>query len=552
MAGNLLFYYFGNDEAYFKALQGEFKKSSRSPVEIKRFFETEEAKIQGLFLKIFKDRPHGVFIDFSKHTQDYLHLARIIARTPLEQKLITVGLVDYLSPAEIINESIATGVDLCHIKSPETFDVVFDVQKLASGDSDSSAHGFATGSLKEEWEAGIPCKIGHVNLDGIHFETNYKLTKGSKIILEHYWLEKKIVPSKELFVKEVSSTDMFYQFKYNSDVDFLYVDEVVPFEGMTPEELDQKKTDREELVVYHKRLMKKWLEDNLSSSQEKKAKVLIVDRTFPFYSNQPRTDKYPYTLRSIPFFTDVALDIDRNRPQVIAYSLDANELSEKKNTLEDLMKLTNVLKTKYQDLDPFIVVFNMETPSKELQEKLKYPKIMSYNAELSVEVLVRMADIFEKKMSHLSQLTHDHQSKVFIKKNNSASVAHILIPLTIIKLSESDMIFQSDLPLEEGMNLHIRTPVDMYINIRPIKGQGKIPEYHGLIHSIGEIEKKELRRYVNTIFFRDHDAQVNAETDEFKRLNDAKLQEKLLKIQAEAEKNASDESKDPSKTPEEA
>lgn len=547
-----MFYYLGNDEAYFKALQGEFRKSSRTPIEIKRLFESEEKKIQSLFLKIFKDRPAGVFIDFSKHTQDYLHLARIISRTNLEHKMITIGLMDYLSPPEILKESIATGVDLCHIKSAETFDMVFDVQKLLNPDADA-VHGFATGSLNETWEAGIPCKIGHIDNESIHFETNYKLTKGSKIRLDHYWLEKRIVPSKEFFVKEVSSSNLFYQFKYGADLDFTFIDELIPSEGLTPEEIEVKKSEREDLVLYHKRQLRRWIEDNMSRSQEKKAKVLVVDRTFPFYKDHQRTDKYPYTIRSIPFFTDIGIDIDRNRPQVIAYSLDDEKEAEKKNTLEDLGKLVAALKAKFPDLNPFLVIFNTEISSKELQEKLNYPKTMSHAGELSVEVLVRMAEIFEKKMTE-TQVPVKGKDKVFIRKNNMASVANILIPLTIVKLSESDMVFQSDLPLEANMNIHIKEPVDMYVNIRPAKSQGKIPEYHGLIHGIGETEKKELRRFVNTVFFRDHDAQVSAESEEFKKLNEAKLQEKILKLQAEAEKNASAETaeiSDTSKTPEE-
>lgn len=534
-----MFYYFGDDEAYFKALQGEFKKNSRFPVEFKRFFETEESRIQTLFVKIFKEKPACVFIDFSKHTQDYLHLARIITRTSLEHKIATVGLVDYLSPPEILKESIATGVDLTHIKSAETFDVVFDIQKILT---DDASHGFATCSLIEEWEAGVPSKIGYITQNGLHFETDFKLTKGSKIRLHHHWMDRKLVPSSQVFVKEISSSNLFYQFKFNTDVDFLFVDEYIPAAGLSADEVKEKQNEREEMIHYHQKHLKKWLDDNLSLSLEKRAKVLVVDRTFPLYQNQARTDKHPYTIRSIPFFTEIADDINRMRPQVIAYSFDAEDVAEKKNTIEDLEKMVNVLKAKFADTNPFIVVFNSKIPSKELQEKLKHAQTMSYDGELSVEVLVRMADIFEKKMG-AAVVQAKGNDKVFIKKNNPASVAEILIPIKIVKLSETDMIFQTDAPVEVGMNIHIHSPVDMYINIRPVKTQGKIPEYHGLIHGLGETDKKELRRFVNTIFFRDHDAQLSAESDEFKRLNEAKLQEKIdiLKAQADAKANSEPE-----------
>ena len=117
MADKLLFYYLGDDEAYFRTLQSEIKKHAKIPHEFHRIYESNEAQIQALFIKIFNNKPACVFIDFSKQTQDYLHLARLLSRTPLDHKLLTVGLVDLLSPSDILKESIATGVNFTFIKS---------------------------------------------------------------------------------------------------------------------------------------------------------------------------------------------------------------------------------------------------------------------------------------------------------------------------------------------------------------------------------------------------------------------------------------------------
>src|SRR4051794_35356876 len=95
---NTLFYYLGDDEAYFRTLQGEFRKHVRLPIVFKRLFANEEKKIQSLFLNVYKDQPGVVFVDFSKHTSEYLHLARMLIRTRMEHEFVTVGLLDYLSP----------------------------------------------------------------------------------------------------------------------------------------------------------------------------------------------------------------------------------------------------------------------------------------------------------------------------------------------------------------------------------------------------------------------------------------------------------------------
>jgi hypothetical protein len=103
-------------------------------------------------------------------------------------------------------------------------------------------------------------------------------------------------------------------------------------------------------------------------------------------------------------------------------------------------------------------------------------------------------------------------------------------------MSETDIIFSCDKELIVGTNLYFSTPAPFYVNVQPMKAQGKKPEYLGLIHCIGESDKKELRRYVNALFFRDHDAQVTAETNEFKKLNEDKLKEKLEAIRIAQEK----------------
>ena len=542
MAANLLFYYFGDDEAYYKALQGEFKSSTKLAIEFKKFYSADEAKIQSFFISVFNLKPAVVFIDFSKQTADYMHLARIISRTPLEHKVLLVGLLDYLSPQEVLLESIATGVQLTYIKSAETFDVAFDVAKILSP-NENAAHGFANASLKnEEWIAGVPTKVGYVQGEGLHLETDYKLSKGDRIKLGHAWKKHKIIPSLEMFVKDVAESNMFYQFKRNADLDFVFMDEFLPPEGMEEERIKERVQEREDMIVHHKKHLKKWIEDNLSRSLEKKAKVLIIDRLFHFYQLQQRTDKHPYTIRCVPFLNEISQELIRLHPQVIAFNIENEDVTNARNNNEALVSLIQTIKSDYgEDYRPFIIVFNTKITSKEMQANHSYPNLMATSNELSVEVLVRMAEIFEKKLKkELTPVGKKELPRVYIKKTNADSFAEILVPINILKISETDMLIQSEAALEVGMNLHITTPVEMFIHLLPAKASGKIPEFLGLIHCLGEDQKKELRKYVNSVFFRDHDAKLTAETEEFKKLNEAKLQQRLEQEKKLAEAQAAD------------
>lgn len=539
MADAVLFYYFGDDEAYFRALQGEFGLHSKLPIQFKRFYATSESKIQSLFLKIYEDKPLVVFIDFSKETNEYMHFARLIARTPLEHKFATVGLVDYLSPWEVLEESIATGIDLTHIKSTETFDVVFDVLKIVAP-QEMSEHGFATANLKEDVEAWVPAKIGYVQEIGLHFETNYQIAKGSRVKLRHFWQKNKTIPSAEVFVKAVSNKNLFYHFNLSADVEFIFVDDLILQEGVDPDEFAAKKADRQEQIQKSKDQLKKWITEHQTNSQEKKGKMLVVDRELRFYQDQPRSDKHPYIIRCIPSLEDIPAEMDRLQPNVIAFALDKPEVENPRNHHQRLVKLAEAIKVKYRDLNPFIVVFNSPVSSKEMQEVLGYTSVMATDHELSVDLLVKMADLFEKKRATPMMVGKkaNEPEKVFLSKSDPASLCEIQSSIKIVKISETDLYFTTDQPITVGMNLHLLSPVEMYVNVRPTKNPSNPPVYHGLIHSLGEAQKKDLRRYVNSVFFRDHDAQVLNEAEEFKKLNEAKLQERIAEAARKVEEEA--------------
>ncbi len=534
MAQDPLFYYFGDDEAFFRTLQGEFRKHTKLSPKFERHYSPKEEDIQSLFLLISQNKPQCVFIDFSKETQDYLHLARLIARTEFDPKPITVGLVDYLSPREILNESIATGINLTHIKSAEVFDVVYDTAILIAPDA-IPAHGFAAADLAETWEAGAVAKVGYVHTNGLHLETNFRLDKGDRVRLEHFWTKDKIIPSKEVFVTNTTTKNLFYHFNTGVDLEFVVMDEFIPPEGMEETTIAERKDERDELIRRHKKKMSAWVEDNMSRSQEKNTKFLIIDKEFRFFKGQKRTDKYPYIIRCAPFLKEIADDLARLCPQLIAVSLESTEIKDAKIDFDFLEKLVAVVKRDHAESSPYIVVFNTKIGTKELRQQLSYEHMMATDGELEAEVLIKMAELLDKKLSHGKKHQGPDKS-VYIKKTNPASQALILMSVNVSKMSETDIIFSCDKELVAGTNLYFSKPAPFFVNVQPAKAQGKKPEYTGLIHCIGESDKKELRRYVNALFFRDHDAQLTAETDEFKKLNENKLKEKLEAIRIAQEK----------------
>jgi colicin import membrane protein len=85
----------------------------------------------------------------------------------------------------------------------------------------------------------------------------------------------------------------------------------------------------------------------------------------------------------------------------------------------------------------------------------------------------------------------------------------------------------------------------MYVTVTAPPKHVRIPcDYYGLIHGIGEEERKELRRHINSVFFRAKELKRQAEKDEVEKLKQqaiAKKQEeeqKQLELKKQAEEEA--------------
>ena len=543
--------YLGDDSAYYKVLAAEFKRLHPT-IRLESWNENTPERIQGLIPRVLAFKPEMVFVDFSKHTDDYIHLARHLARCNSNTPYCLVGLHDYLAPPEQIKESILTGVIINHIKSSETFDAVFDaISMLNTGQP--KEHGFATAELAQEITVSHLCKLGYIARHHLHFETNLSLSEGEELRLHHHWVQKKLIPSALVKVKSTSPSLIFYNFTRAVDADFLWVDPIVLAEGDPPEHRKELEAEHQHASHKAQKALEAWLEDNTDRSQRKNVRVLVVDRALTFFQNRERTDKYGYAIRCQPFLKDVASELDGQRPQVIAFALDVPQEGKAPpeapvNDMSALQSIVNVAKATLAQDPPFIVVFNTTASSKELQSSMGYEHLLAYAGEVGPEVLLKMAAVFEKKLkAAVARSPAPGSPAVFIKKSSAMSIGEIEQAVTLTMISETDVAFTCSRPLPVGSVLRVTTPFAGYITVAQHAEYSKAPSYYGLINGVGELEKKELRRYVNTLFFKDHDAAKLQELEAFQALNQGKWQELIAaqkaKLEAEAKEKAEAEAK---------
>ncbi len=531
--------YLGDDAAYFRVLAEEVKRlAPGKALRIDRLFESQPERIQGLLPRVFAANPALVLVDFSKHTDDFVHLARLLVRTHHPDPFPVVGLHDYLSPADQIKESTLAGVSINHIKSAEVHDPAFGILVLLK---DAKEHGFATADLAEDVVATHLCKIGSANERGIHFETHLDINQGQELRMRHHWLREKMIPSGLMTVKRTGSSLLYYNSSRFVDAEFNWLEPMVKSEGDTPERLREIEGDREAAIAKAKKSVRHWIENNADRSQSKVVRVLVVDRAQSFYQNRQRTDTYGYALRCQPYLVDPALELDQQRPQVVAFALDvAGEGGKEKpqpgspNDMAMVKRVVEFFNQKCADESPYLVVMNLPagTTSKDLQQELGYAHAIAYDGEWGPDVVLKLAAMYTAKM----KAPPVQAGTVVMRKTNPASIGEIEESVKLLKLSETDAVFQCARALPPGTALHFDQPFQGFLTVVQHPQLSKPPVYYALVNGIGEIGKKELRRYVNTLFFKDHDAEKLAELEAYQQLNTQKLteQQEAARLAAEA------------------
>ena len=570
MSSELKVLYIGQDEGYWETISSRLKSQfPHYAFSFKDLNATTEETIQTLIIQVINEKPSLIYLDFSKNAEDFLHLARLLKRVAPTASIPIIGLLEHNTAEAISKFSIAAGITCNHIKSGEYHDVVYDGVNVAVPTSNEELT-FAMAQLNDNFSAHELVKIGYVTEKSIHIEIDRKLKVGEKLSLNNHFTTNKVIRSKLFEVKAEGDSNTYYDKNYWYDLDFEFIDPVKKDPDASADLIKERENERATEVVSAKKKMKTWIADNLERSYPKIVKMLIVDNNLNIYNAEPRSDRFNYVIRCQPYLTDVSKELKVIMPQIIAFQFDAKpkktndkaevakteteDKAEKtaksaedkkavvldahpKNDESMLAQIISFIKAtdKYK---PFILLFNAKTTdSTALQKQYDYTQIIAQTEEVQMPLIIKMADTLEKKLGKL--MTQTPQSRVVFKKNNPQSFAEITHEIKIFNICESEVYFTSDSHLPQGTCLRLTTPAPMCITIvhhtdASAQITGK-EGYRGLINTVGEDEKKKLRQFVNTVFFRDHEAAKNAEKEEFKKIQDAAVKRKEEQARKEAE-----------------
>ncbi len=578
--------YVGIDNSYFNDVRSRFKASY--PQNDYNFVVLENSdNYHQTFLQILAIKPLIIYIDFSGKGKVRTYLTRLLKREFSTRNIPLVALVE---KEEQLKECNATGVDFTHIKCGEISDVVYDPCFLVYTKSVKKPD-YARAKFIKDAELFEDFRVGYFTATYMRVESNMRYTKGD-IVEVTTSIPEKTMPSKNFIVRNVYESDLFFDYKYAYDLDYVFVDkpETIDVEGGDAKAVAIANKERLEeyqnaLVVVKKKVVA-WIKDNTSTSAPKATKVLIVDKTMRFFANMEKSiEEYPYGIRCQTELTDLDY-LEKIRPNIIAFeffeiidsenkSADGKEvkkdskapLSAKekeaapKNAVEQLTLIVKKIKS-MPNYSPFIVVFNcLKFTSKSFQDSFQYPMILVDKLTLSMNKVIDFADMFDKKIekkledaikekvlqlkkqdpNKYRKLTASDfkEAKFYPKSSSPLSYASCKYFIQLTSMTESELSFLAD-PEFVGDQFSLKFPASIHIRIvlgdtgKKCVIEQKKNSYKALIHAAGEAQKKMLRKFVNEIFFTDLNNRKAKEKEEF----DKKNKEALDKIAADAEANS--------------
>lgn len=631
--------YVGTDSGYFHNIITRFKSNyEQKKWEFPVIAPKKTDGYETLFLKVLELNPKILYIDFSSEKERSISLAENLSRDPKFKRIPIIGLVD---KKEDTRKCLGAGVDFIYVKGGEFYDLVYSAMTMAFPKIVKKPQ-FAKAKVKEEADLFDDFRVGYIAPTYLHVEGNFDLQEGTQV---HFNNEIPLtnVPSQTFIVKNKSTNNLYYDFNYSYDLDFNFVDkpsaEVNEDDIIDPAELEgldalekekvrvraikeHKQRQREEAADYEnaiKRSQKKhkeWVIDRMSSSSEKKTKLLIVDksmRVFEQVDPEKPFSSMPFSIRCQTTLSASLGEVDRQRPAIIAYqfmgdisteedevfklavqrkadieaekdytshedndvekriSEIADELKEKENEeINFVSRLVSQIKA-IQNYNPIIVLFRCYfKSSKALQESFQYPMIVTHQDNLRLEVCLNLAGIYEERQKEkfnklikakveqlksknpqkYRNLTEEDfkEKKYFIKKSNSLSFGSLKMKVLINSISESEVVFRSDIELPMK-TYRMDFPLPLSIHLVPVEdGKDFLKDkseyvYKGLIHSISETDKKGLRQYVNEIFFEPVNEKRKKEQDEFKELNE-KVYHDIEERKAQLKENREQQAKE--------
>lgn len=552
--------YLGLDTGYYNTLQEKFIKVYP---DLKFNFSqdhlSDDLESHKYMIKLTKGKIKFdiIYIDYSKGLMNYLKFSKFLSEQVTTKEITSIGLLDNSDDQSYLEDILLSGIKIHHIKSIELSDVVFDAMTLKFPKLAKPNQVALAKNINLQWTADNYFRVGYLTPQYVHIETDIPLplqqSFNNKIlnlnIIQDF---PKNLENIHLKVERELKENFYYPLNFSYDLYYT-----------TPTKEGVSVDDWNKVVS---RKLKLWIQDNVDRSKPKRTKILIIDSNLSILNQSKQyLDSFPFSIR-VHQKVDLQADIVKKvKPGIIVYSYEKKPVEESshaskehegaadKNSLKNKDELSNKINYhSYNDLNalnlicqqikkvegyqPFIFVFDCPHKMETLKEKLGYAKIITFGEMLYLDLILKIINTYDVKDGRKS--THDplksygdKEMRYYINKNSIYSRGTYKLDVQIDHMSESMLFFTSPVALPPFTTLRFTGPLKFQATVLPPgedkdnnKGnnsKNKIGyRYQSLINLVGELEKKDIRQFINDIFCREKELLRQKELEEIEKLKE--------------------------------
>ena len=147
---------------------------------------------------------------------------------------------------------------------------------------------------------------------------------------------------------------------------------------------------------------------------------------------------------------------------------------------------------------PFILVFGSQKSTEDIRRKLKFEQILARTEEtIEVNTIKSMAMAIDNKL-HISASS----DRVFFKANDPNAIMFLHRFSKIYTMTETELYLYSAVDIPLWTVFIVNSPAKALLTVVPHKDSSAYANQEGyyrcLINGVGEVEKANLRRIVNS------------------------------------------------------
>lgn len=387
-------------------------------------------------------------------------------------------------------------------------------------------------TLNREFNLYCPIRINFFDTETIQIESDLPIQIGETVSCVFPALPD--FPFKDFSTNSISKVNLNYPLEYQANLEYLFISQfnqiyMVKWDNLTDLEflelneknpLISKNLDENQVreilkdfsnnraLSHSKKLVIKRMIDKIGKLPDYDVlKNLIIDKNFtPFKKSEDVLWKHPYKFFLVSSIEDNLNVLNTCGAQILTYvlnkKLDTNAFleSEEYVQLKTICSRLINLKEKFEKFLPTILIYNIDIENEKLKEILNYKNLIATNKEYDFKDNLNFIKKFVTSPEYVKSLNYykNQSFKVYPSSAGPLSRGFILKKVELLSISENEIIFKSNLPFQKDISFMFLLNGDQkyFATIYKIKNDQNQSIFHGIINSLDEKEKTELRKTI--------------------------------------------------------